>query len=403
MDFRKCLEEYADLLVLGGIRLNKGEKVIIKSDIETSDMAMLVAKKCYENGASYVSIDWNNPALDAMHYSYANLEDLKMKEWEVKKWDLQLEQLPCVINIIATNPQEYTKEMLANRQVVESNRLPIIGSYRTAMMDKHKWTAGCVATQVWADQVFPNEEDNLTHLWNDIFSSLMINGDGTAVSKWDEKWNNAWAHMDALNAYEFKSLHLQTELGTDLKVDLIPGGLFHAAAYRDMNYAANLPSEELYTSPFAGKAEGKVVASCPLFYNDQYIDGLELTFKDGKVVEVKANEGETFFKNLVSMDEGASRLGEVAIVDKNSPIRKLGHLMYHTLFDENAACHIAVGKGFPNVLKETNLSMEEIKERGINSSAIHCDIMWGTEDTLITGITKDDQIVTIMENGSWKI
>ena len=404
MNLDICKEEYATLLVQGGIRLNKGERVIIKADLQIADMAKLVAKKCYENGASVVTIDYHDPEMDALHYTYANTEELMMKQWEIEKWEQQVEQLPCVINLVSSNPIQYTEDMIKNRNIVESNRLPYIGKYRTAMMDKHKWTAAGIPTQEWADQVFPDEKNNLEHLWKDILSTVMINGDCTSIEKWEKKWKDRWNHRDLLNAYQFKSLHLISGLGTDLYVELIPGGLFHAAAYRDMNYAANLPSEELYTSPMAGKAEGKLVASCPLIYNSQYIDGIELTFKDGKVVEVNASEGEQFLKNLVYMDEGSCMLGEIAIVDKDSPIRKLGHLLYHTLFDENAACHIAIGKGFSNVLPDYNtLSVEDVKRRGINSSSVHCDIMWGTEDTIIIGTTKDDKEIVIMKDGTWAI
>lgn len=405
MDLQKCKEEYAELLVMGGICLKSGERVIINSDVSTAEMAELVARKCYENGASVVDVRWTSNRMDSLHYAFASMAELeKVEKWEEERMALQVEQLPCMIHLLSSEPQEYTNEMVERKQKAMEGKLPIILKYREQMQDKYKWTVGGVPTQSWADQVFPGEEGNLRHLWEDVLKTVMVNGDGTSVAKWEEKWRRSWAHMDALNALGLKTLHMKTGLGTDLTVELHPEGEFHAGAYREAGYAANLPSEELYTSPLAGKAEGKLVASCPLVYDSQFIEGLELTFTDGCVADVRAKEGEAFFKKLVALDEGAGRIGEVAIVDKESPIGKLGHLMYHTLYDENAACHVAVGRGFPFILKNfAEMSDDERLNSGLNHSGIHCDIMFGTKDTEITGVTKDGQEVTIMKDGSWAV
>lgn len=403
MDLKRCKEEYAKLLVLGGIRLRPGERVIINSDVSTAEMAELTAKICYEYGASIVDVRWTDTRIDSLHYAFAAMEELeKVESWEEERMALQVKQLPCMIHLLSSEPQEYTPEMVDRQQRSMKKRLPVIMKYREQMQDKYRWTIGGVPTQAWADQVFPGEKDNLRHLWEDVLKTVMINGDGTAVEKWERKWQRLWSHMDALNALQLRTLHMTTGLGTDLTVELHPQAEFHAGAYREAGYAANLPSEELYTSPLAGKAEGKLVASCPLIYQNQYIEGLELTFTDGKVSEVKAAKGEEFFKRLVRMDEGASMIGEVAIVDKKSPVGRLGHLMYHTLYDENAACHVAVGRGFPFVLKNFSaMSDEERLNCGLNHSGIHCDIMYGTDDTRITGKTADGSSVKIMENGTW--
>lgn len=405
IDLKRCKEEYAELLVMGGICLKPGERVMINADVSTAEMAEIVARVCYEHGASIVDVHWSDAKLESLHYAFASLGELKkVEKWEEERMALQAEQLPCKICLMSSEPQDYTPEMEARKQESDKAKLPIILKYREQMQDKFKWTVGGVPTQAWADQVFPGEENNLMHLWEDVLTTVLVNGDGTAVKKWEAKWQKAWNRMDALNALNLRTLHMKTGLGTDLTVELHPQGEFHAGAYRDAGYAANLPSEELYTSPMAGKAEGRLVASCPFIYQDHYVEGLKLTFEKGKVTEVKADKGEAFFKNLVQMDEGASMIGEVAIVDKNSPIGKLGHLMYHTLYDENAACHVAVGRGFPFILKNfAEMSDEERMHSGLNHSGIHCDIMYGTDDTEIMGVTADGRKVKIMEKGVWCI
>lgn len=405
MDIERCKEEYAELLVTVGICLKPGERVLIHSDVSIWKMAELVAKTAYQHGASKVDIHWSSGRSEALDYAYGDLEVLKrVEEWEEKKAELQGKELPCVIYLLSSEPINYTPEMVMRQSEVTVARLAVLLKYREAMQDKYKWTIGGVPTQSWANQVFPGELGNLNHLWKDIFQTVLINGDKKSPSRWARKWEQLWAHMDQLNRLKLQFLHLKTGLGTDLTVELHPDGLWKSGANREEGYVANLPTEELFTSPLAGKAEGVIVASCPIVYSNQLIDGLCLEFQNGKVTKVTAKEGEAFFQQLVKTDEGAAMLGEVAIVDKHAPVGKLGHLMYHTLYDENAACHVAIGRGFPFVLKNfADLSDKERQNCGLNQSGIHCDIMFGTEDTTITGLCRDGKKVTLFSNGEWCI
>lgn len=405
MDLQTCKEEYAALLVQGGIQLKPGERVIIHSDVLTREMAHLVMEKCYEYGASKVEIRWSSARADAWDVKYADLEILKTVEpWEEARLNQQTRELPCVIHLLTSEALDYSPEMLERQAEMTKSRLKVLLKYNQAMQDKYKWTAGGIPTAGWAKQVFPGEEGNLTHLWEDIFRTLYITGDGSSIRTWEKKWEAAWRHLDALNALDLKSIRLKSRLGTDLTIEMLPGAMWHCGAFQERGFAANLPSEELYTSPKAGSAEGVLAASCPLVYANQYIDGLKLTFSGGGVTDVSAKQGETFFKNLITTDEGAGRLGEVAIVDKESPIRKAGHLFYHTLYDENSASHIAIGRGFPFVMKDfLNMSDEERLACGVNNSGIHCDIMWGTEDAEIVGTCRNGDEVVIMKEGSWAI
>lgn len=404
MDLQKCKEEYAALLVLGGIHLKQGEKVIINSDVLTQEMAHLVMEKCYEYGASKVEIRWKSARADAWDIKKADLDILKTVDpWEEARLDQQTKELPCVIHLLTSEALEYSPEMVERQAEMTKARLPLLLKYNQAMQDKYKWTVGGIPTASWAEKVFPGEENNLQHLWEDVLQTLYINGDGSSIRTWEKKWENAWRHLEALNDLELKTIRLKSGLGTDLTIEMLPGAMWHCGAFKEMGYAANLPSEELYTSPKAGSADGVLAASCPLVYANQYVEGLKLTFSGGRVTKVSAKQGEGFFKNLVETDEGVSRLGEVAIVDKNSPIRRAGHLFYHTLYDENSASHIAIGRGFPFVMKDfQNMSDEERLNCGVNNSGIHCDIMWGTEDAEITGVCQNGEEVVIMKDGSWR-
>lgn len=407
MDLRKCKEEYARLLVLGGVCLKEGERVVIASDVVSAEMAELVAKTAYECGASKVEMRWSSARVDAYAYEHANVEFLKeFDEWEEKKWELQVEQLPCLINLVSSEPIEFTSEMLTNQANVMKERAPKIMSYRDKMDGKFKWTIGGVATQAWADQVFPGEEGNLDHLWRSIFTTLMITGEGDSIEKWDETWEKIHAHEDYLNKLDLKTVHVETSLGTDLTMDLSEDVLWEGGSDRVLGNAPNLPSAEVFTSPVASSTEGVMVSSKPLVCQNQVIEGIRLVFKEGKIVEATAEKGEEFFKKYLETDEGALRLGEIAIIDKYSPIKNAGHVFFHTLFDENVACHIAIGRAFPFLLKDfKNMTAEEvaasIARTDLNQSGIHCDIMFGTPDVTVTGTTRDGKVVEIMKNGEW--
>ena len=405
MNLELCKEEYADLIVRGGICLKPGEKVQINCDVTCYDMANRVAKACYANGASKVEIRWTDSILENLDYRYADIELLKpVPRWEEEQMKQQSEQLPCLVHLLCTNPMESTEEMIKKQGEVRAEHLQVLLPYILKMRNHYKWTAVGIATQEWADHLFPNENGNLEHLWRDILQCAMVTGDGTSTEKWSEKWQSMWEHMNRLNDLKLRELHFTSELGTDLTVKMHSEAEFHCASSPDDGCAFNIPSEELYSSPIAGQTEGILVASCPLIYENQTVEGLMLQFQDGHIVSVRADKGEQFFKDLVAVDDGAAMLGEVAIIDRHSPVRALGHLMDHTLYDENAACHVAIGRGFENILKDyKNKSQEEITACGINQSAIHCDIMWGTDDSKITGNTEDGMPIVILEHGEWMI
>ncbi len=262
--------------------------------------------------------------------------------------------------------------------------------------DKLNWCIAAVPNELWASNglKMTNEE-----LWNKIFDICLVNGDFTSYDKWVEKINNMMKIADNLNNYNFEYLKYTNSLGTDLSVYL-PKGHMWKTGFGSHGEICNLPTEEIFTSPDYKKTEGIVYSSKPLYYNNVLIDNFSLTFKNGKVVEYHAEKGEDLLKTIIETDENSCYLGECALVSYDSPINNTGIIFNETLFDENASCHLALGRGFIECISNEDLSDEELKNRGVNVSNTHVDFMIGTNDLKIVGITDEKEEITIMENGN---
>lgn len=262
--------------------------------------------------------------------------------------------------------------------------------------DKLNWCIAAVPNELWASNGLKmiNEE-----LWNKIFDICLVNGDFTSYDKWVEKINNMMKIADNLNNYNFEYLKYTNSLGTDLSVYL-PKGHMWKTGFGSHGEICNLPTEEIFTSPDYKKTEGIVYSSKPLYYNNVLIDNFSLTFKNGKVVEYHAEKGEDLLKTIIETDENSCYLGECALVSYDSPINNTGIIFNETLFDENASCHLALGRGFIECISNEDLSDEELKNRGVNVSNTHVDFMIGTNDLKIVGITDEKEEITIMKNGN---
>lgn len=262
--------------------------------------------------------------------------------------------------------------------------------------DKLNWCIAAVPNELWASNglKMTNEE-----LWNKIFDICLVNGDFTSYDKWVEKINNMMKIADNLNNYNFEYLKYTNSLGTDLSVYL-PKGHMWKTGFGSHGEICNLPTEEIFTSPDYKKTEGIVYSSKPLYYNNVLIDNFSLTFKNGKVVECHAEKGEDLLKTIIETDENSCYLGECALVSYDSPINNTGIIFNETLFDENASCHLALGRGFIECISNEDLSDEELKNRGVNVSNTHVDFMIGTNDLKIVGITDEKEEITIMKNGN---
>jgi aminopeptidase len=270
---------------------------------------------------------------------------------------------------------------------------------------KQQWCIAAVPGNAWAKKVFPGERTSVAveKLWEAILSASRVNDD--PVKAWDEHNADLKARCDYLNSLGIRQLHYTADNGTDLTVGMIAEGVFCGGgevSRQGIFFNPNIPTEECFVSPKRGEAEGIVYSTKPLSYNGQLIDKFFMRFEGGKVVESGAEVGAELLETMLNMDEGARYLGECALVPQKSPICQSGILFYNTLFDENAACHLAVGRGFNDTIRDYhNKTNDECKELGVNDSMIHEDFMIGCDSMNIDAICEDGKVVPIFRGGNW--
>ena len=402
------LREYASLLAAKGVNVEKGDEVWINAQISHPEFIRLVVEECYKLGAKKVRVRFSDDKIARLHYQYQTVGELgKCPDYTVAEYRYAKKHLPSMLHIVSDDP-DALKGINQSKIVKSSIKFrKKIKPFRDEMDGKYKWCIAAVPSIEWARKVFPNLDDDaaVEALWNAILDTSRV--DGNAVENWNKHNEELLNHRKKLNDLDLQYLEYKSSNGTDLKVELIKGitwgGGFELTDKKKV-FNPNIPSEEVFTSPKAGSVDGIVYASKPLSYNGQLIDGFSVKFEGGKVVEVKAKKNQKLLEEMVKIDEGASRLGEVALVPYDSPIRNSGILFYETLFDENAACHLALGAGFKELLPEgAAISNEDAKARGINDSMIHVDFMIGTKDMEIVGVSFNGKRTTIFKNGNWAI
>lgn len=401
------LKKYAELIAKCGVNIQKGQEVIISAELDQPEFVEILVKECYKRGAKKVSVDWTYQPITALDVKYCKADVLgSLEEWQIKKWERQAEILPCKIYLLSEDPDGLSGIDQKKYASATAKRQKTIKPIRRKMENRYQWCIAAVPGKAWAKKLFPNMRASLAveKLWEAIFTASRVTDD--PISEWDKHNANLASKCDYLNSLGIKELRYKSRRGTDLKVGLISDALFMAGGEktqgRGIYFNPNIPTEEVFTSPMKGKAEGIVYSSMPLSYGGQLIEDFWFKFEEGKIVDLGAKENEAMLREMIAMDEGASYLGEVALVPYSSPIRKSGILFYNTLFDENAVCHLAVGMGFTNVLRDyENYTEKEAHERGINDSVIHVDFMIGTEDLSITAITKEEKEIPIFTDGEW--
>ena len=404
---KTVLRQYAHLIAAKGGNVQKGQDVVIYASLDQPEFVTMVAEACYACGARCVRVEWDYQPLSKVTYKKCTLTTLsKMESWEIEKLKHRSETLPVHIYIESDDPDGLKGINQVKLSKASQARYKIIKPYREAMENKYQWCIAAVPGAAWAKKVFPNEKKSkaIEKLWEAILYTSRADGD--PVAAWDAHNKDLASRCDYLNSLGIETLEYRSANGTDFKVGLLEDALFMGGSERaqgsGIEFNPNIPSEEVFTSPKKGVAEGLVVASKPLSYRGELIENFSIRFEGGKAVEVHAERNEDLLKEMNGMDEGAAYLGEVALVPYDSPIRNSGVLFYNTLFDENAACHLALGHGFTNVLKDYDkYTVQECYEKGITESMIHVDFMIGTEDLSITAITRDGKRVPVFVNGNW--
>ena len=402
------LQEYARLLVRVGLNVQRGQTLVISSPVECAYFARLCAAEAYAAGCKEVVMNWHDDALGRMKYLYADdavFDDVPL--WRRHFFNDYAQEGAAYLAISASDPENLKgvdgsriirAQQASGKALKEFDRLQMCSGF--------PWCIASIPIPSWAKTVFPEdgEERAMERLWDAIFRAVRISGDGKAVEKWQAHLKTLHARMEKLNALKIKSLHYTNALGTDLTVELPEGHIWEAGndvTLSGQEYIANIPTEELFTSPLKTGVNGVVYASLPLVHDGNIIDGFRFVVKDGKIVEARARQGEETLQAAIAVDEGASYFGEVALVPYDSPISNQKILFYNTLFDENAACHIAFGEAYPCLEGGQKMTKEELKARGLNDSITHVDFMVGTPDLRIVGTTHDGREIPVFENGNF--
>ncbi len=400
------LKNYAELIAVKGVNVKKDQDVIVYANLDQPEFVAMVVDKLYKYGARKVFVEWTYQPLTKIKYKRESLKSLStFEDFQIEKLKYRANKLPAHLYLISDDPdgmKGISQDKLTKSKIAT---YPIVKPFREQMEGKYQWCIAAVAGEKWAKKVFPNDRKNVAieKLWQAILSCSRVTENPI------EEWNNFNTSIKNrcayLNSLGIKKLYYKSSNGTDFNVTLNELSVFNGGydtTLDGVNFNPNIPSEEVFTSPKYGECEGTVVATKPLSFQGQLIENFSITFKNGKVSSVKAEKNQELLEKMVKMDEGASMLGECALVPFDNPINNSGILFYETLFDENACCHLALGEGFPDCLKGyQNMTTEEYHKNGINKSMIHVDFMIGSRDLEIVAETKKGEKVVIFKNGNW--
>lgn len=409
-DFKSKLSDYAKLIVKVGINVQPGEPLVIASPIEGQEFTRLLAKHAYDCGASQVHVNWNDEELTKLKYEHAPLEVFEeFPQWYADGMVDFAKKGAGFISISAQDPKLLMemdpKKIAANNK---SSSIALKEWRKYTMNDINSWCVVSIPTKGWAKRVFPDlsEDKAVARLWDAIFDATRMNIDDP-VEEWKKHIENTENKVVLLNKLNLKSLHYTSANGTDLIVELPKGHIWAGGGGTNSKgdyFVANMPTEEVFTMPLKTGVNGVVYSSKPLNYGGKLIDDFKLVFKDGKVVDFDAKVGKDVLSDLLDIDDGARHLGEVALVQFDSPISNSNIVFLNTLFDENASCHFAFGKAYPTNIKDgENMSDEELEAAGVNNSLTHVDFMVGTSDLSIDGITHEDEKIKVFKDGNWAI
>lgn len=403
---KTVLKQYANLIATVGANVQKDQEVLVSAGLDQPEFVGYVVEACYKAGAKRVRVEWTHDPITKLHAKYQKQRVLEtVEEWEKAKLQNMVDTLPCRIFLESSDPDalkgvpqpKYTKAMTARSKVIKP--------YRDAIDNRHQWCIAAVPGEAWAKKLFPklSKKQGVEKLWEAILFTSRADAD--PVAAWEAHNADLKTRCEYLNAKGIRTLVYKSSNGTDLKVGLIPEAQFLAgseATLQGVVFQPNIPSEEVFTTPKKGEAEGIVYSTKPLSFQGQLIENFSIRFHEGKAVEVKAEKNQALLEHMIAMDENAGCLGECAFVPKESPINQSGITFFNTLFDENAACHLALGMGFDNCIRDYGkYTKEEIGALGVNDSVIHVDFMIGSDDLTITGLTEDGTEVAIFQNGTW--
>jgi len=409
MPSKILINKLAKLAVKVGANVQKDQLVIVRATTETKEIVREVVKEAYLAGAKKVYVQWSDDYVSHSNLTYQTVDTLQdVPNWLVEQYKDFVDQGACFISISSpipglnqdVDPEKAQKSGIAVQKAVSFFREFLMGN-------KSQWTIIAAPNAVWAKQVFPKlgEKEAEEALWKAIFDASRVTEDNDPVEEWAKHNETLLKHNKILNNYNFKHLHFKNSLGTDLIVELVKNHVWAGGgenATTGVYFNPNIPTEETFTMPYKWGTRGKVYATKPLNYQGKLIEDFWLEFKDGKVVAYDAKKEKNALANILDTDEGSRYIGEIALISHDSPISNTNILFLNTLFDENASCHMALGRAYPmNVKNGVNETIENLEKIGYNNSMVHSDFMFGSEDMEITGVKQDGTEVRVFEKGNF--
>ncbi|MGW8820926.1 aminopeptidase [Paenibacillus lautus] len=406
-NFEKNLEKYAELVVKVGVNVQPGQVLIVNAPIETVELTRRIVAKAYDAGAKYVQVDWEDEKITRIRYEKAPEDSFHYyPQWQADAMQQLAEGGGAILRIKVPDPELFrgidsVKVSTAVKAAAMANE-----KYQVYVRNnKISWSLIKAPTRAWANKVFPDlpEEERIQAMWDAVFLMNRV-GSEDPVAAWRDHIAGLKLRQNHMNAKRYKSFHYRAP-GTDLRVDMPEGYLWLGGGDENeagVYFVANMPTEEIYTMPHRTGVNGTVSSTLPLNLNGRLVEGMKLTFKDGKVVAYEAESGREHLTTLLETDEGASYLGEMALVPHDSPISQLNRVFYNTGIDENASCHFALGSAYPvNIEGGTKMSKEELLARGANVSLTHVDFMIGSAELDIDGVLADGTIEPVFRGGRW--
>ncbi|HEI7409157.1 TPA: aminopeptidase [Staphylococcus aureus] len=409
-NYKEKLQQYAELLVKVGMNVQPKQPVFIRSSVETLELTHLIVEEAYHCGASDVRVVYSDPTLKRLKFENESVEHFanhELKSYDVEARMDYVKRGAANLALISEDPDLMdgidSQKLQAFQQ---QNARAFKGYMESVQKNQFPWVVAAFPSKAWAKRVYPelSVEEAYIKFIDEVFDIVRIDGNDP-VENWRQHIANLSVYAQKLQQKNYHALHYVSE-GADLTVGLAKNHIWEdATSYvngKEQAFIANIPTEEVFTAPDRNRVDGYVTNKLPLSYNGTIIDQFKLMFKDGEIIDFSAEKGEAVLKDLINTDEGSRRLGEVALVPDDSPISNRNTIFYNTLFDENAACHLAIGSAYAfNIQGGTEMTVEEKIASGLNDSNVHVDFMIGSSDLTIYGIFEDGSKELVFENGNW--
>lgn len=409
-NYKEKLQQYAELLVKVGMNVQPKQPVFIRSSVETLELTHLIVEEAYHCGSSDVRVVYSDPTLKRLKFENESVEHFanhELKSYDVEARMDYVKRGAANLALISEDPDLMdgidSQKLQAFQQ---QNARAFKGYMESVQKNQFPWVVAAFPSKAWAKRVYPelSVEEAYIKFIDEVFDIVRIDGNDP-VENWRQHIANLSVYAQKLQQKNYHALHYVSE-GTDLTVGLAKNHIWEdATSYvngKEQAFIANIPTEEVFTAPDRNRVDGYVTNKLPLSYNGTIIDQFKLMFKDGEIIDFSAEKGEAVLKDLINTDEGSRRLGEVALVPDDSPISNRNTIFYNTLFDENAACHLAIGSAYAfNIQGGTEMTVEEKIASGLNDSNVHVDFMIGSSDLTIYGIFEDGSKELVFENGNW--